>query len=127
MWCSYIAELLNLSPKPLDPSSGIEGSKPELKIPPSMPMQSKLVKAEFHGAIIEGNVMSPGTRGNYFSGLLPRTVTQSKNKSLVGCKGIVVHETENTFKIVTSRDLLKGAQLRPCLTASYLTRVFSTS
>lgn len=108
MWCSYIAELLNLNPKPADPPSGAEESKSELKMPPSVMMQSKLVKAEFHGAIIEGIVHSAILAEKPLNSQRCCTVTQSKNKSLVGCKGIVVHETENTFKVVTSSDVLKG-------------------
>lgn len=32
----------------------------------------------------------------------------SKNPSLVGCSGIVILETENTFKVITEKDQLKG-------------------
>lgn len=35
-------------------------------------------------------------------------MTQSRNTSLVGCKGIIIHETENTFKVVTAKNALKG-------------------
>lgn len=35
------------------------------------------------------------------------TVRQSKNPCLVGLSGIIVHETENAFKIVTKKDQLK--------------------
>jgi len=35
-------------------------------------------------------------------------VVQSKCPSLVGLKGIVIVETENTFKIVTTSNELKG-------------------
>jgi ribonuclease P protein subunit POP4 len=41
------------------------------------------------------------------------TVRRSKNASLVGASGIVVQETENTFKVVTRKDKLKGARLPP--------------
>lgn len=36
------------------------------------------------------------------------TARRSKNASLVGVSGIVVQETENTFKVVTRKDKLKG-------------------
>ena len=39
------------------------------------------------------------------------TVRRSKNASIVGVSGIVVQETENTFKVVTRKDKLKGARL----------------
>lgn len=35
-------------------------------------------------------------------------VRRSKNPSLVGCSGVVIHETENTFKLVTPANQLKG-------------------
>ena len=40
-------------------------------------------------------------------------VRQSKNPCLVGLSGIVVHETENAFKVVTSKDQLKCMALYP--------------
>jgi Ribonuclease P/MRP, subunit p29 len=40
------------------------------------------------------------------------TARRSKNASLVGVSGIVVQETENTFKVVTRKDKLKGARAR---------------
>jgi len=48
---------------------------------------AKLVKADFHGSIV--------------------TVRRSRNPALVGAGGIVVLETENTFKVVTRQDKLK--------------------
>lgn len=51
MWCCYIAELLNLYQKP-EPKPGAPPN--ERKMPNAMAMQAKLVKAEFHGAILEG-------------------------------------------------------------------------
>ena len=36
-------------------------------------------------------------------------VRRSKNASLVGVSGIVVQETENTFKVVTRKNKPKGA------------------
>ena len=38
-----------------------------------------------------------------------REVRRSRNAALVGKSGIVVQETENTFKVVTRDDKLKGA------------------
>jgi ribonuclease P protein subunit POP4 len=42
------------------------------------------------------------------------TVKECKNASRVGCEGIVVHETSNTFKVVTRQDKLKGVCI-PCI------------
>jgi ribonuclease P protein subunit POP4 len=36
-------------------------------------------------------------------------VRRSKNAALVGASGIVVQETENTFKVVTRKNKSKGA------------------
>jgi len=82
MWCSYMTELMNFSPAPPD---SVDAKPPRL--PNAAVMHAKLVKADFHGCIIR--------------------VKESKNPSLVGCAGIIIHETENTFKIVTSKNSLK--------------------
>jgi RNase P/RNase MRP subunit p29 len=36
------------------------------------------------------------------------SVKDSKNKDLIGLRGIVAHETENTIKIITVKNQLKG-------------------
>ncbi|KAF9511196.1 hypothetical protein BS47DRAFT_1347078 [Hydnum rufescens UP504] len=86
MWCSYMAELMNLQTKPSE--TGNPGpSRISHRMPNAATMHAKLVKADFHGCIIK--------------------VQQSRNPSLVGCCGIIIHETENTFKIVTEKNSLK--------------------
>ncbi|TBU32399.1 RNase P/MRP, p29 subunit [Dichomitus squalens] len=79
LWLGYMNELLSLSPEPaalgMDPSSAM---------PAAAGMHAKLIKADFHGAIV--------------------TVRQSRNPCLVGLSGIVVHETENSFKVITRKD-----------------------
>uniref|UniRef100_A0A8C4RVZ6 Ribonuclease P protein subunit p29 n=2 Tax=Erpetoichthys calabaricus TaxID=27687 RepID=A0A8C4RVZ6_ERPCA len=50
-------------------------------------IQSKLLKADFHGAIV--------------------TVTKSKCPSYVGTTGIILQETKHVFRIVTQHDRLK--------------------
>lgn len=47
LWLAYIAELFNLSEKP-------EGGLDDDKLPQAAMMHGKLVKADFHGAIITG-------------------------------------------------------------------------
>ncbi|KAH7929228.1 RNase P/MRP, p29 subunit [Leucogyrophana mollusca] len=81
LWMGYMSELLGLSFSPLDALPGSEA------MPNAAGMHAKLVKADFHGSII--------------------TVRRSKNPCLVGLSGIVIHETENAFKVVTKKDLLK--------------------
>ncbi|KAJ7167566.1 Rof/RNase P-like protein [Mycena filopes] len=77
LWLGYMSELLNLP----QPSPG----------PPRAPsgagMHPKLLKADFHGSIM--------------------TVHQSKNTAILGISGIVIHETEGTFKVVTKENKLK--------------------
>eukprot|EP00026_Physarum_polycephalum_P017458 Phypoly_transcript_18691.p1 GENE.Phypoly_transcript_18691~~Phypoly_transcript_18691.p1 ORF type:complete len:204 (+),score=36.72 Phypoly_transcript_18691:87-698(+) len=54
---------------------------------PNEACQTKLLKADFHGAII--------------------TVEKSKCPTVIGMSGILIQETENTMKIVTKEDELK--------------------
>ncbi|KAG8957509.1 hypothetical protein FRC03_010070 [Tulasnella sp. 419] len=82
LWLGYMAELFNLPSPPTDPS------EPPTRVPSSAVIHQKLIKADYHGCII--------------------TVKDSKCTSLIGHTGIVVHETENTFKIVTIDDKFKG-------------------
>ncbi|KAI0082688.1 RNase P/MRP p29 subunit, partial [Panus rudis PR-1116 ss-1] len=83
LWLGYVSELLNLAPFPGE----YDVNKCHEEIPSVPTMQAKIVKADIHGSII--------------------TVRQSKNPCLVGLSGIVIHETENSFKVVTKNDRLK--------------------
>ncbi|KZO89888.1 RNase P subunit p29-like protein [Calocera viscosa TUFC12733] len=86
LWLGYIAELLQLPPPPSDDI--LHSTDPSKHRLPSVPgTQAKLVKADLHGSIL--------------------SVKRAKNADLVGRGGIVVHETENTFKVVTAKDELK--------------------
>ncbi|KAG8885514.1 hypothetical protein FRB97_000839 [Tulasnella sp. 331] len=80
LWLAYVVELFNLP-------DGPEGELDQENLPSTSTMHGKLVKADFHGAII--------------------TVKESKNAATTRLSGIIVHETENTFKIVTKEDKLK--------------------
>ncbi|KAF8193306.1 Rof/RNase P-like protein [Pholiota molesta] len=84
LWMGYMSELFGLPPKPAQPPSAEAAAK---AMPNSSGMHPKLLKADFHGSIM--------------------TVSQSKNPCLVGLSGIVVHETENAFKVVTRGNDLK--------------------
>ncbi|KAG5352483.1 Ribonuclease P protein subunit p29 [Termitomyces sp. T112] len=81
LWMGYMSELLGLQQPP---ASGRPSAQ---AMPSSSSMHPKLVKADFHGSII--------------------TVCQSKNPCLLGLSGIVIHETENAFKVVTMKDAVK--------------------
>ncbi len=48
------------------------------------------------------------------------SVRQSKNPCLVGLSGVVVHETENTFKVVTPKDQLKCRLMFRCPNLHYV-------
>ncbi|KAF9231366.1 RNase P subunit p29-like protein [Melanogaster broomeanus] len=81
LWMGYMSELLGLTTP--DPSSSSHADK----MPSSSSMHAKLVKADLHGSLL--------------------TVRQSRNPCLVGLSGIVIHETENAFKVITRKDQLK--------------------
>ncbi|XP_070821413.1 ribonuclease P protein subunit p29 isoform X2 [Chaetodon trifascialis] len=70
LWRQYITDLC----------SGLKPSSPQF-------VQQKLLKADFHGAII--------------------TVVRSKCPSYVGSTGILVQEFKHVFKIITKEDKLK--------------------
>lgn len=80
LWMGYMSELLGLSRYSASVSS------PQT-MPGSSGMHPKLLKADFHGSIM--------------------TVHKAKNPCLVGISGIVIHETENAFKVVTRQDKVK--------------------
>ncbi|KAI0093640.1 Rof/RNase P-like protein [Irpex rosettiformis] len=84
LWLGYMSELLALKPPP--PDLGRDHDHAQV-MPNVATMHAKLIKAEFVGAMI--------------------TIRQSKNPCLVGHSGIVYHETENAFKIVTREDQQK--------------------
>ncbi|CAA7265715.1 unnamed protein product [Cyclocybe aegerita] len=84
LWMGYMSELLGLQRQPAQISSTAAAAR---AMPGSAGMHPKLLKADFHGSIM--------------------TVSKSKNPCLVGLSGIVIHETENVFKVVTKDDKLK--------------------
>jgi hypothetical protein len=51
-------------------------------------LEAKMLKADYHGAIIK--------------------VTKATNPCLINITGLILQETENTFKIVTKEDCVKG-------------------
>ncbi|KAI0293511.1 Rof/RNase P-like protein [Multifurca ochricompacta] len=92
LWLGYMSELLGLAIPPSSssqPSTSTSTSTTTMRtmMPQAAGMHAKLLKADFHGSIM--------------------TVRRSKNATLVGASGIVIQETENTFKVVTRNDKLK--------------------
>ncbi|THV04786.1 hypothetical protein K435DRAFT_835301 [Dendrothele bispora CBS 962.96] len=104
LWMGYISELMGL------PQSSSVSGVPTLKDAPSaVGMHPKLVKADFHGSLL--------------------TVKQSKCPSLVGLSGIVIHETENTFRIITpeNKDKRKSSTPSPTYLRERLTNCLYAS
>ena len=99
-----MSELLNLAPPP----SHI-GSESTHTLPNTVGIHTKLVKADFHGSIITGkrHLKSSVIRLKIYVIHVMTLVMQSKNACLVGLSGIVIHETENTFKLITANNKLK--------------------
>lgn len=110
LWLGYMSELLSLSPQPAAPSAD-----PASAMPGTAGMHAKLIKADFHGAIVKGaRALNIHCSLSHFDILphIPRSVLlvrQSKNPCLVGLSGIVVHETENAFKVITRKDEQKSS------------------
>ena len=141
LWLGYMSELLGLgvaSPSPEGPNRA-----PALPQPAGT-MQAKLIKADFHGSIMTGQSFSLSVFylaarfrecvvWDWGCGLIDddddddEIVRRSKNAALVGVSGIVVQETENTFKVVTRKNKSKGALMcvyacvLKCLTSSIVT------
>jgi ribonuclease P protein subunit POP4 len=103
MWVSYIAELMGLKLRPRMLPTKEEVGKAAL--PNIGNMQAKILKADFHGCVVKGafSVLDQ-MRGDFDQ--LP--VKECRNTSRVGLEGIIVHETSNTFKVVTRKNELKG-------------------
>ena len=87
-------------------------------------MHAKLIKADFHGAMISGRAPMFSLRYEPTNSFPISPVKQSKNPSLVGLTGIVILETENAFKVVTRTNQFKrrldGQWQRSDLTFSFV-------
>lgn len=79
----------------------------------------KIAKAEFVGCTLRGTSRPPSSapESMEFADLevldARRTVKEAPNADLVGVSGIVIHETAQTFKLVTKKSAVKGAQILP--------------
>ncbi|KAH9451926.1 hypothetical protein MJO28_013615 [Puccinia striiformis f. sp. tritici] len=96
LWLGYMSELLELRLKTLDEKKTIltvptEGplcrSEKFAGMPSISAIQAKLLKADYHGAHL--------------------IVTQAKNPSLVDLQGIVIQESEQTFKVIQANNEVK--------------------
>lgn len=94
----YMSELLGLPP----PSSVSVAEA----MPSASSMHPKLVKADFHGSLLTG-IQVQSSFAPILTCSVHFSVRQSKNPCLVGLSGIVIHETENAFKVITRKDQLK--------------------
>jgi Ribonuclease P/MRP, subunit p29 len=116
LWLGYMSELLALSPGPPPLRERADGDGEVAPKAATMPqaagMHAKLVKADFHGSIMIGQfrvrVLFNGEVFVQSNLVWGNQVRRSRNAALVGVSGIVVQETENTFKVVTCNNKLKG-------------------
>lgn len=69
-------------------------------------MQGKLVKADFLGAHFRGAWCLQPTPNFLFDAVA--AVAKAKNQSLVDLHGIVIEETEGTFRVITPLSAVKG-------------------
>ncbi|KAF8754382.1 RNase P MRP, p29 subunit [Rhizoctonia solani] len=82
LWCGYMSELLNLPTL-----ASINGPLEAYLSSHAISMQTKLVKADFHGCKM--------------------TVKASKCPTLIGSSGVVIEETANVSRIITTDDRVK--------------------
>lgn len=133
LWLGYMSELLqlpllipssSLAPIATPSSSSLQTASIYPPFPPRQPSNSsllandpplnvptlhtKLTKAEFVGCSLRGELSCQSHRRR-LSNLLDATVKRAKNPALFGLQGIVLQETQGTFKIVTPKSKVKGA------------------
>ena len=125
-----MSELLGLGAAPPPPEEGKGPASAPALPQPAGTIQAKLIKADFHGSIMTG--LSFSLSVFFLAGEIrwsfdlcvcglwtlidndngddddDEIVRRSKNAALVGVSGIVVQETENTFKVVTRKNKPKG-------------------
>ena len=75
-------------------------------------LHAKLVKAEFIGCILSGTLFI-GLTMNCVAHICDATVKRAKNPSLAQLTGIVLQETQSTFKIVTTSNAIKSQSIPP--------------
>ena len=99
-----MSELLGLAAPPA------QGAVPSAQaMPKAESMQSKLIKADYNGSIMSGQFKRyPFLEGYHIPNLELLAVARAKNPCLVGLSGIVIHETENAFRVVTEKNQIKG-------------------
>lgn len=101
LWAGYMSELLNLPAL-----TSITGPLDTFVSSHALGMQTKLVKADFHGCKLTGSITSQLCLALVLN--LMFAVKASKCPTLVGTSGIVIEETANIFRIITSDDRIKG-------------------
>ncbi|KAK0210871.1 RNase P subunit p29-like protein [Desarmillaria ectypa] len=82
LWMGYMSELLGLNR-----TSAYTGIPTTKDMPSTGSMHAKLLKADLNGSLV--------------------SVRRSKNPSLLALSGIVIHESENAFKVITKEDQVK--------------------
>ncbi len=71
-------------------------------------MHAKLLKADLNGSLISGALicLCDSIVGSWLF-----KVRRSKNPCLLDLSGIVIHESENAFKVITKEDRVKRVLL----------------
>lgn len=65
------------------------------------PIEPKLVKADFHGAIVNGKLLcSAHTLIISYNAYWSQIVVRGRCATFIGQSGIIIQETQNTFKII---------------------------
>ncbi|GAA6023173.1 hypothetical protein JCM11491_003287 [Sporobolomyces phaffii] len=109
LWLGYMAELLALPISVPPPPSTTPATRQVASIPlPTFPSRAEPLPALAQELSINvGNIQTKLVKAEFVGSIL--RVRRAKNPSLVGLEGIVLQETQGTFKVVTPKSQIKGA------------------
>ena len=95
LWCDYVTDLLQL-----------DREKP----PNTVTMATKMTRADYHGSLLKGKWVWSFQWVCLCMLPVNAPVARSKCPSYVGLKGIVLQETLNTFKLISSDNKLRSKE-----------------
>ena len=70
-------------------------------------LAQKILKADLHGCIIKG-ILKYSNSGPLINIIIIIIVAESKCTGVIGLEGIIVQETQNTFRIVSTDNRIKS-------------------
>ena len=117
LWRSYMQDLLQIGTQKgwdIYSCSVRENIDAKFSTLAELQMNQKITKADLHGCLLRGKYISSSCVSDHhnlcFLSLTHAldAVDKSKCPSYVGVRGIVLQETQNTFKLITSSDRLKS-------------------